>query len=575
VLLRLPVLVGAVALLAASAAAADEMQAPRVTLSQVNWAEAALSLPADITGRPEQEFLKINAQTEKRFPGIARSSVPVLLPIDLAAFRADVAAGKGDASNSDKYFGPFRPSKFFLPGPAGYMATFYLNNGAGGLNVSYKKKPVEISVTGAAFVVELDGPEHQEVFPVKEKELEDLYPGIKRVLHEAHVRYVFVRFGVRYVVAIQCYDRPVSSRYLSCREADPVAVKFLRMLATVGGTPQSIAEPQLDLGRPPAKSDFTYYSPGYLIPNSGYRDKFPGRADYHVYARMRFPIANPPGYVISQSFMPWGDCYRTGYSGRRGKKGAQYSCKRNGIPLVFDESAAVNFSYPWRDNFCEQRDFLVGECPGGRGHQGQDIRPGGCTLFNAEADRCLPYKHSVAAVRDGLIWRTAGNLAAYIVINTRNGFVRFRYLHLNPDFMDRDGLLSGREVSEGEIIGKVATWGDFENGTSYHLHFNMQVFTKVGWAWVNPYMSLVLAYERQIGGRGTEIKPDDPVPPIAGTAPVTLENAARSASADGVQLPPEKPERTLSPPEPKPEILAPEKPRKPARKKSSRKRKHR
>ena len=62
------------------------MQAPRVTLSQVNWAEAALSLPADITGRPEQEFLKINAQTEKRFPGIARSSVPVLLPIDLAAF---------------------------------------------------------------------------------------------------------------------------------------------------------------------------------------------------------------------------------------------------------------------------------------------------------------------------------------------------------------------------------------------------------------------------------------------------------------------------------------------------------
>ena len=91
---------------------------------------------------------------------------------------------------------------------------------------------------------------------------------------------------------------------------------------------------------------------------------------------------------------------------------------------------------------------------------------------------------------------------------------------MNPKFMDRDGLLSGREVSEGEIIGKVATWGKFENGTSYHIHFNIQVFTKVGWVWVNPYMTLVLAYERQIGGRGTEIKPGDPVPPVPAKPPL-------------------------------------------------------
>ena len=132
----------------------------------------------------------------------------------------------------------------------------------------------------------------------------------------------------------------------------------------------------------------------------------------------------------------------------------------------------------------------------------------------------MPYKHTVAAVRDGLIWRTAGNLAAYIVINTKNSFVRFRYLHMNPNFMDTDGVLSGRQVSEGEIIGKVATWGDHENGTSYHLHFNIQVFTKVGWVWVNPYMTLVLAYERQIGGRGTEIKPGDPVPAVPAKPPL-------------------------------------------------------
>ena len=80
--------------------------------------------------------------------------------------------------------------------------------------------------------------------------------------------------------------------------------------------------------------------------------------------------------------------------------------------------------------------------------------------------------------------------------------------------MDADGLLNGRQVSEGEIIGKVATWGDYENGTSYHIHFNIQVFTKIGWVWVNPYMTLVAAYERLIGGRGTEIKPGEPAPPV-------------------------------------------------------------
>jgi hypothetical protein len=146
-------------------------------------------------------------------------------------------------------------------------------------------------------------------------------------------------------------------------------------------------------------------------------------------------------------------------------------------------------------------------------------------LNNPESDRCLPYMHDVAAVHDGLIWRTATNLGVYIVTNTENEHVRFRYLHMNPNFMDAGGWLSGRPVKEGEIMGKVADWGDHENGTSYHIHFNMQVFTKSGWVWVNPYASLVLAYERLIGGRGTEIKPGDPAPVIPDKPPVVLRPA--------------------------------------------------
>jgi hypothetical protein len=506
------------ALLIASPAAA-EIQPPDITLTQVDWTAAAASIAYPGDGTPAEQFARLNAQTEKRFPGIAKSSVPVLLPIDIDAWRADDAANMPEAATSDQYFGPFHPSKFFLAGPAGYSATFLLNQGDGDFAVRYKKKAIQIEITGAGFTYNLDGPNHQEVFPAKD--LETTFPGIKRILREAHVRYVFERFGVPYVVSIQCYDRRPSSKYLSCREADPIAIRFLSLLHTAGGAPRTLATPHLDLTEPAGKTDFSYYAPGDLIPNTGWH-KMPGRADYHVYAEMRFPIANAPAYVKSQSFMPWGDCYRSGHTGRLGRKDGVYSCKVNGIPLTFNESAAVNFNYPWRDNFCELRDFLVGQCPGGYGHQGEDIRPANCVFDNEGSDRCLPYQHTIAAVRDGLILRQPGNLAAYLVINTPNEFVRFRYLHMNPKFMDDDGLVSGRQVSQGEIIGKVATWGDFEHGTSYHLHFNMQVMTKVGWVWVNPYMSLVLAYERMIGGRGTELHEGDPVPPVPDKPPVVL-----------------------------------------------------
>jgi hypothetical protein len=527
-LLKRAVLVS-LALLVSGPAAAAEMESPVITLSDVDWNAAAATLTGHATEQTAEAFANLNSITAKRFAGIGKSTVPVLLPFDVDAFRKDEAEGKPDAASSDKYFGQFHPTKFFLPGPAGYDATFV----ASGFDTRFEK-PIVVEITGAAFVYALDGPDRQEVFPPRG--LENLFPGMRRILREAHVRYTFERFGVPYVVSIQCYDRPPAHRYLSCREADPIAVSFLRQLRTAGGAPATLSEPKTDLSRPATESDFTYYSPGDLIESTGWR-KMPGRVDYHVYSRMRFPIAFSPAYVKSQSFMPWGDCYRTGIVGRRGPKGAPYRCKVNNKPLVFDESAPENFTYPWRDNFCEQRDFLVGQCPGGYGHQGEDIRPAQCVLSNAEADRCLPYQDFVAAAHDGVIQRMRGNLSAYIVVNTESEHVRFRYLHMNPKLMDNDGLLNGRRVSAGEIIGKVSTWGDYESGTSYHLHFNIQVFTTVGWVWVNPYITLVAAYERQIGGRGTEIKPGEPAPPVPMKLPVILRATPPGQTSAASELP--------------------------------------
>ena len=109
--------------------------------------------------------------------------------------------------------------------------------------------------------------------------------------------------------------------------------------------------------------------------------------------------------------------------------------------------------------------------------------------------------------------RSPKQQAATLQINTRTEHMRFRYMHMNPADMDADGVLSGRRVDEGEKIGVVSNYLDHPNGTTRHLHFDVQVFTRDGWLWVNPYVTLISAYERLIRGRGREIGPEPPASP--------------------------------------------------------------
>ena len=189
------------ALLVGGPVIAGEMESPVITLSDVNWDAAAASLTGHAAEPPAEAFAHLNAMTGKRFAGIAKSTVPVLLPFDVDAFRKDIADGKPEAETSDKYFGSFHPTKFFLPGPAGYDATFV----AEGFDTHFSR-PIVVEITGAAFVYALDGPDNIEKEDPPPKELTEAFPGIRRILSEAHVRYVFQRFGVPYVLSIQCYD---------------------------------------------------------------------------------------------------------------------------------------------------------------------------------------------------------------------------------------------------------------------------------------------------------------------------------------------------------------------------------
>jgi murein DD-endopeptidase MepM/ murein hydrolase activator NlpD len=141
-------------------------------------------------------------------------------------------------------------------------------------------------------------------------------------------------------------------------------------------------------------------------------------------------------------------------------------------------------------------------------------------MFNAGADRCLPYQHDVVAPADSMILRARKDEALLFFVNTSNAHLRVRYMHMSPERMDAAGLLSGRRVTRGEDVGQVGNYNDFAGGTTYHLHFDLQVPTEVGWSLVNPYMTLVAAYEHLLGARGREIKPGDPVPASAAVPPV-------------------------------------------------------
>jgi murein DD-endopeptidase MepM/ murein hydrolase activator NlpD len=501
-------------LAALASASADEFHTPQTSSLRVDWRAALEQLRTEINAQPSiatsfsftgrrrlpsydprrlPAMVQLNALTSPYFAGIARGGVPVLLPFDTAGYLDARQAGAPATLSLSRYQAGFRPAEMFDAGPAGYDALFGLEPGAGdAMPVRTFVKPVEVQITGSNLIYDIADPLADKGEPVKA--LAAQFPDLRRFIREGYVRYAFTKFGVPYVVSIQCLDSTPRPKRLACREAYPVAERFLKALRVAGGLP---ARPRIDLApavaeRPQQLSpDFSYRASGDIIANSGYR-KQPGRPDLTVYSQIRFPLEKPPAFAHSQS----------------------YKLRRASGKAADDGNA---YSYPWQDNFCESRNFGVGQCASGFGHQGQDIRPGACLPGNAGCD---PKQQSVVAVRDGVLIRSEKQQAATLQVNSRTEHIRFRYMHMSPSAMDADGVLNGRIVGEGEKIGVVSNYLDHPNGTTRHLHFDVQVFTRDGWLWVNPYVTLISAYERLIGARGREFLPKPPEPIVPETAAV-------------------------------------------------------
>ena len=175
-------------------------------------------------------------------------------------------------------------------------------------------------------------------------------------------------------------------------------------------------------------ADFTYQPPGDLEETG--KD---GRVDDQVYVpNMRYPIENAPSYANSQVW---------GHGGYKGPGGGQCN--------------DANYSYPWWDNFCETRSWDVPLCPGGNGHQGQDIRPA----------TCEDAKHWAVAAESG----TITNIGTYSMYLKADNGTRHRYLHMQRASYT---VSEGDRVAKGDRLGKVSN--EFGGTpTTIHLHYDL------------------------------------------------------------------------------------------------------
>src|SRR3569832_3030911 len=209
------------AVIAAQAAAAQDMSTPRLAYATIDWTQAAADAGGEIAARNEAAGI--------RFQEIAKSSVPVLLPIDIAGLRKELAANPAlrlPPEAADRFVqAGFVATEFFQSGPAGYDASFLIRTAeVKDLSDIDYAEPVYVLLSGFRFTYDLGGPKLPEAAPVKE--LEDRFPGIRRTMHEYYLRTSFTRYGVTYVAAIFCRDVKPRRKDLSCNQASRIADRF-------------------------------------------------------------------------------------------------------------------------------------------------------------------------------------------------------------------------------------------------------------------------------------------------------------------------------------------------------------
>ena len=240
-------------LVCAGAATADGWPMPRTISLAADWPAARSALPvipnSDAAG---DRLAAVTSLAAERFPAIANSPVPVLLPFAIGDDIFDRAAD--DVNPVESYLSGFEPTRFFQVGPTGYDATFALRTAdvPAFSDIDFRD-PVVVQISAFNLLYEL--PDAKGATRQSPGDIARDFPGITRQILEHTLRYSFERFGIAYVVSVQCFDGPQRRTRLACRNADRIALRFLRALRMVGGNPaMPIATTAPDVARTTERS---------------------------------------------------------------------------------------------------------------------------------------------------------------------------------------------------------------------------------------------------------------------------------------------------------------------------------
>jgi Peptidase family M23 len=447
----------------------------------------------------------LNALVVGVYPGIVAVPVPVLAPVDTRRFVSEkLSAGQSQTQSRESLFAASIENMELLTGLSGYDAEVTVSSRAlMDAGISQALKP-DVSISGSA--LSLSGQTPGELVA----DMQDLLPGLRRSQGVQDVTYRFRKYGVPYFVNVNCTPGPSDANLLSCTQADALVRIVLRDLRILGGGPLAIKPRAAVAVTQPTRvsAAFTYFPPGNLLPGTSEKN-LGGSMNSVVYGNnLVFPIKDAPTFANAQVFMHWGDCLgqKQGLPKQPGDQYERYKCKQNSKVLFFFEGYTENYSYPWRDNYCESRGVGSPEgCPAKMGHEGQDIRANRCVPDPVDDKRCAIDLFPVVAVGDGsALWKQPTNNLKLIADDGADKLY-YIYLHMSPQALSDAGMQKGKfvTVKAGQMVGKVGNYDHtVAGGTSTHLHFEVRRTDSTP---VSPYLTLIRAYERLIGAQGTEV----------------------------------------------------------------------
>jgi murein DD-endopeptidase MepM/ murein hydrolase activator NlpD len=239
-------------------------------------------------------------------------------------------------------------------------------------------------------------------------------------------------------------------------------------------------------------SEFSCMPPGQLLAGTGI-----GVAKTEPALKgLRFPLKKGPAYLNSQVYR-----YQTESTYKPtnpGPDGSPMGPPNAGVA----QCDSRNYSYPWQDNFCENRGGANKSCAAGTGHAGVDIRGSVCANDDP--------RNRVVSVASGRIVDIAPHYTKIVVPGETH---YFNYMHMASRLHSAADLAAagsgGIAVARGADLGNIGNLQRIKDGqpvlTTRHLHFEIRAPILVDGELVGPhpappYSALVEAYQRLLSG---------------------------------------------------------------------------